>query len=92
MSILVLITGLGLGVFSFVLGGQMIILDAFNNATGAVAQYLQKLQRKRAGWVLWIITNVIGIKIWFDLGNTQMAVMYAVFTLNSIRGYMNWSE
>ena len=92
VSILVLITGLGLGLFSFLLGGQMIILDAFNNATGAVAQYLQKLQRKRAGWVLWIITNVVGIKIWFDLGNTQMAVMYAVFTLNSIRGYLNWSE
>ena len=92
VSILVLITGLGLGLFSFLLGGQMIILDAFNNATGAVAQYLQKLQRKRAGWVLWIITNVVGIKVWFDLGNMQMAVMYAVFTLNSIRGYMNWSE
>ena len=92
VSILVLITGLGLGVFSFILGGQMIIMDAFNNATGAVAQYLQKIERKRFGWVLWAITNLIGIRLWFKLGNTQLAVMYAVFTLNSIRGYMNWSE
>ena len=92
VSILVLITGLGLGLFSFILGGQMIIMDAFNNATGAVAQYLQKIERKRFGWVLWAITNLIGIRIWFKLGNTQLAVMYAVFTLNSIRGYMNWSE
>lgn len=91
-SILVLITGLGLGVFSFILGGQMIILDAFNNATGAVAQYLQKIERKRFGWVLWAITNLAGIRLWFKLGNTQMAVMYAVFTLNSVRGYLNWSE
>lgn len=90
--ILILTTGLGLGVFSFLLGGQMIILDALNNATGAVAQYLQKLERKRFGWVLWAITNVVGIKIWYDLGNMQMAVMYGVFTLNSIRGYLNWSE
>lgn len=90
--VLILTTGLGLGVFSFILGGQMIILDALNNATGAVAQYMQKLQRKRAGWVLWGITNVVGIKIWYDLGNMQMAVMYSVFTLNSIRGYLNWSE
>ena len=92
VSILVLITGLGLGLFSFILGGQMIILDAFNNATGAVAQYLQKIERKRFGWVLWAITNLVGIRLWFKLGNTQLAVMYAVFTLNSIRGYMNWSE
>ena len=92
VSILVLITGLGLGLFSFILGGQMIILDAFNNATGAVAQYLQKIERKRFGWVLWAITNLIGIRLWFKLGNTQLAVMYAVFTLNSVRGYLNWSE
>ena len=92
VSILVLITGLGLGLFSFILGGQMIILDAFNNATGAVAQYLQKIERKRFGWVLWAITNLVGIRLWFKLGNTQLAVMYAVFTLNSIRGYLNWSE
>ena len=70
----------------------MIIMDAFNNATGAVAQYLQKIERKRFGWVLWAITNLVGIRLWFKLGNTQLAVMYAVFTLNSIRGYMNWSE
>ena len=92
VSILVLITGLGLGLFSFILGGQMIIMDAFNNATGAVAQYLQKIERKRFGWVLWAITNLVGIRLWLKLGNTQLAVMYAIFTLNSIRGYLNWSE
>lgn len=92
VSLLVFFTGIGLGLLSLALGGQMIILDAMNNATGAVAQYLQKVERKRAGWVLWFITNVIGIKIWFELGNPQMAVMYGVFTLNSVRGYLNWSE
>ena len=92
VSMLVVITGIGLGLLSFILGGQMIILDALNNATGAVAQYLQKIERKRVGWVLWLITNVIGIVIWYRLGNVQLAVMYAIFTLNSIRGYLNWSE
>ena len=86
------ITGLGDEGLSLALGGKMIILDAMNNATGAVAQYLQKIERKRVGWVLWFITNVIGIVIWYELGNAQMAVMYSVFTLNSVRGYLNWSE
>ena len=89
---LVFWTGVGLGLLSFTLGGKMIILDAVNNATGAVAQYLQKVERKRVGWVLWFITNVIGIVIWYRLENMQMAVMYSVFTLNSVRGYLNWSE
>lgn len=89
---LVFWTGVGLGLLSFTLGGKMIILDAVNNATGAVAQYLQKVERKRIGWVLWLITNVIGIVIWYRLENMQMAVMYSVFTLNSVRGYLNWSE
>lgn len=90
--LLVFFTGIGLGLLSLALGGKMIILDAMNNATGAVAQYLQKIERKRVGWVLWFITNVIGIVIWYELGNAQMAVMYSVFTLNSVRGYLNWSE
>ena len=89
---LVFWTGVGLGLLSFTLGGKMIILDAVNNTTGAVAQYLQKVERKRVGWVLWFITNVIGIVIWYRLENMQMAVMYSVFTLNSVRGYLNWSE
>lgn len=89
---LVFWTGVGLGLLSFTLGGKMIILDAVNNATGAVAQYLQKVERKRIGWVLWFITNVIGVVIWYRLENMQMAVMYSVFTLNSVRGYLNWSE
>ena len=89
---LVFWTGVGLGLLSFTLGGKMIILDAVNNATGAVAQYLQKVERKRVGWVLWFITNVIGIVIWYRLENMKMAVMYSVFTLNSVRGYLNWSE
>ena len=89
---LVFWTGVGLGLLSFTLGGKMIILDAVNNATGAVAQYLQKVERKRIGWVLWFVTNVIGVVIWYRLENMQMAVMYSVFTLNSVRGYLNWSE
>ena len=90
--LLVLITGFGLGTFSYVLGGQMIVLDALNNATGAIAQYLQKVERKRAGWLLWGVTNIAGIIIWTQVGNIQLAMMYVVFTLNSVRGYLNWSE
>lgn len=92
VAILIATTGLGLGLFSFILGGQAIVLDALNNATGAVAQYMQKVERKRASWYLWLATNVMGIIIWLSVDNVQLAVMYGIFTLNSVRGLINWSE
>lgn len=92
VAVLVAITGLGLGCLSFILGGQAIVLDALNNATGAVAQYMQKVERKRASWYLWLATNLMGIVIWLSVDNVQLAVMYGIFTLNSVRGLMNWSE
>lgn len=80
-----------LGGISYALGGAFIILDSLNNSTAIVAQIMQ-MRRNRNSWILWIITNLIGIYIWAGVGVPQMAVMYTVFTLNSVRGYINWSE
>lgn len=78
-----------LGGISWKLGGAFIIADAFNNSTAIVAQVMQ-MKRMRASWLLWCLTNVIGIVIWMGVGVPQMAIMYSVFTVNSIRGYVNW--
>lgn len=80
-----------LGGISWKLGGAFILLDAFNNSTAIVAQVLQ-MRRQRASWILWLVTNLVGIYIWIGVGVPQMAVMYTVFALNSVRGYINWSE
>ncbi|MDO4670953.1 MAG: nicotinamide riboside transporter PnuC [Aerococcus sp.] len=86
----VVIGGFVLGLVSYLMGGEYIFLDAFNNATAIVAQVLQ-MRRNRGGWILWIITNVIGVYIWFGVGQPQMAIMYLVFTLNALRGLVNWN-
>lgn len=80
-----------LGGISWMLGGAFIILDALNNSTAIVAQVLQ-MRRERASWILWGLTNVIGIVIWLGVGVPQMAVMYLCFSMNSVRGYINWTE
>lgn len=80
-----------LGGISWYLGGAFIILDALNNSTAIVAQVLQ-MRRERLSWVLWGATNIIGVVIWMGVGQPQMAIMYTCFTLNSIRGYWNWTE
>lgn len=91
VAIMVLVTGVVLGIYSYLRGGQQIILDAINNSTGAVAQYMQKISRQRASWYLWGITNLIGIVLWWDINPIQSA-MYTAFLLNTVRGYINWSE
>lgn len=88
----ILIGGVLLGGVSYLLGGAFIVLDAVNNSTAIVAQYLQIIKRKRSSWILWGMTNLIGIIIWLGVGVPQMSVMYAVFALNSVRGFINWSE
>ncbi len=88
----IFIGGVLLGGFSWLLGGAYITMDAFNNSTAIVAQYLQIIKRKRVGWALWAITNIVGVYIWLGVGQPQIAIMYLVFTINSIRGYLNWGK
>lgn len=80
-----------LGGASWLLGGTFILLDAFNNSTAIVAQVMQ-MRRNRHSWLLWLLTNLVGIYIWAGVGVPQMAIMYGVFAMNSVRGFINWSE
>lgn len=80
-----------LGGVSWWLGGAFIILDALNNSTAVVAQVLQ-MRRERASWLLWGATNVIGVFIWLGVGVPSMAFMYLAFSLNSLRGFIMWTE
>ncbi|OAM71798.1 nicotinamide mononucleotide transporter PnuC [Aerococcus loyolae] len=88
----VLVGFFGLGTVSYFLGGVFIFWDAFNNATAIIAQYMQLVQRKRASWILWLITNLISLYIFLMQGVPQMAIMYFVFSLNACRGFINWKN
>lgn len=83
--------GILLGVVSYFMGGQYIVLDSLNNSTAIVAQVMQ-MRRNRNSWWLWGLTNLIGIVIWLGVGEPQMAVMYLCFAMNSVRGWVNWGQ
>lgn len=83
--------GVLLGVVSYFMGGNYIVLDSINNSTAIVAQVMQ-MRRNRNSWWLWGLTNVIGVVIWLGVGQPQMAVMYVCFALNSVRGWINWGQ
>lgn len=86
----ILISTVGLGILSYILGGQKIILDSINNGTAITAQYLQKEKRQNISWALWGVTNLIGIVIFLEINPIQSA-MYTAFLLNTLRGYVNWT-
>ena len=92
VGLAILVGFFGLGSLSYFMGGALIFWDAFNNATAIIAQYMQLVQRKRSSWILWLITNIISLYIFVQQGVPQMAIMYFVFSLNAIRGYINWTE
>ena len=83
--------GILLGVVSYFMGGQYVVLDSINNSTAIVAQVMQ-MRRNRNSWWLWGLTNIIGIVIWLGVGEPQMAVMYLCFAMNSVRGFVNWGQ
>lgn len=80
-----------MGGFSWIMGGVFIIADSVQNSLAIVAQYRQ-MYRKRDSWLIWLAGNLINIFVWSAVGVPQMALTFVVFSLNSIRGYVNWSE
>lgn len=49
--------------------------------------------RKRSGWWIWIIGNLIWIAVNF-LGtmNVPMVIMYVVYLVTNIMGYIEWGK
>ena len=54
----------------------------------------------REQWIFWILTNVFSMYLWFGNGfnantnpaNLSIMVMYLVYTINSIVGWIQWSK
>ncbi|AYW49823.1 nicotinamide mononucleotide transporter PnuC [Tetragenococcus halophilus] len=90
VSIMILFLSIGIGIASYFLGGNYIILDAVTNATAIIAQTMH-MNRNKNGWIIWTLTNIISIYMFTSLGVTQVAVMYTVFCFNNVRGWINWT-
>jgi len=89
-AVLIFVLSVGIGVLSWVLGGNFVILDSVNNASAIIAQIMH-MTRNKNSWVVWTFTNVIGVYMFASLGVYQVAIMYLVFIFNNVRGWVNWT-
>lgn len=73
--------------------------DSITDATNFSGQ-LAQTSMYREQWIFWILTNVFSMYLWFGNGfnantnpaNLSIMVMYLVYTINSIVGWIQWSK
>lgn len=73
------------------LSGNQTWLDSTVSAMAIVATFLMA-QRYKEQWILWIITNVLGIIMWINQRDIVMAMTWTALFINSIYGYIVWNK
>ncbi len=65
------------------------ILDSFLASTSLVAQWMMT-RKKVENWLVWIFVDVLYVGMFHSKGLYITAVLYAVFLVLAIRGYLDW--
>lgn len=73
------------------LGGSSAWLDSTSTVISVVANALMVL-RYREQWTLWIIVDIVTVIMWGMSGDPIMTTMWAVYLVNAVYGYINWSR
>lgn len=78
------------------LGGTNVWMDSVVSVCVCVATFLLT-QKYIEQWFLFLISNFLGIILFFpksfsDMGSVDLFVMWIVYFINSIYGYINWKK
>lgn len=65
--------------------------DAFIMVASLVAQYLM-IKKVVASWLFWIVVDVVGITIYCYKGLYFTTVLYVLFLIMAIIGYLEWKK
>lgn len=87
-SSLVIIIWIGL---SSKLGSSVPVHDGILGGVAIVAQVLSIVERKES-WYGWMTLNIISALTWHLVGNTPLSIMYGVFFINAVIGYILWNR
>ncbi len=92
--IMLAVTALGIVLYRMLLiklGGSSAWLDSTSTVISVVANALMVL-RYREQWTLWIIVDAVTVIMWGMSGDPIMTTMWAVYLVNAVYGYVNWSR
>ncbi len=73
------------------LGGNATLLDSMSTVFSLVANALM-VMRYREQWALWIIVDVVTVIMWMIAGDFLMTVMWAIYLINAVYGWVMWSK
>ncbi len=84
------------GVFAYkllldALGGNATLLDSMSTVLSLAANALMVL-RYREQWALWIVVDVVTVIMWVLAGDLLMTVMWSVYLVNAVYGFVTWSK
>ena len=87
---------LGYGSFLKIIGGSLPFIDSISTVLSVIAMYLS-VKCYKEQWALWIIINIVSIAMWvisIRNGGTDYAtlIMWSIYLLNSIWGYVHWTK
>ncbi len=71
------------------LGSSMLWLDALTAAMSLIATYMMA-QKQLEHWLVWIITDLIYVYMYFAKGLHPTAILYLVFIAMAVKGYLDW--
>ncbi len=66
-------------------------LDSFTFVGSIAAQYLQA-RKKIENWLVWLVVNTVYIYMYYDRGLNYTMILFAIFWLMSIIGWMSWKK
>ena len=84
------------GIFAYklildALGGNATLLDSMSTVFSVVANILM-VMRYREQWALWIIVDAVTVAMWIIAGDFLMTVMWAIYLINAIYGWIMWTK
>lgn len=81
----------GVGENNVVLGIDLTILDAITSAISIVAMWMLA-HKYYQQWICWIVVDPITVALFLLGGSYPLAIMYAVYVVISIMGYLKWKK
>lgn len=78
------------------LGGSLALIDSMSTVLSVIAMILMVKSFKEQ-WILWIIVNTVSIIMWVisiqnGTGDIATALMWTVYLVNAIWGYVSWNK
>ena len=71
---------------------EIITIVSWINTLFSIYGNFLVIKKKREGFIVWIISNMIWVFIDYTVGLNAQAMLFIVYTFISMYGYIKWGE